>query len=117
MPEVLIENAARLGDQLVSDGLITPEQLADALVRQRSDGGRVGGNLVDIGALTSGALIHALSQRLGVKGCVLRHGLIDPKVAKCIPKEEAERLRVLPLFRVRDVPTVAMVEPTSLPAQ
>ena len=117
MSGLMVENAARLGDQLVSDGLITPEQLADALVRQRSDGGRIGGNLVDIGAITSATLVHALAQRLGVKGCVLRHGIIDPKVAKCIPKEEAERLRVLPLFNVRDVLTVAMVEPKSLPVQ
>ena len=113
----MVENAVRLGDQLVRDGLITSEQLADALARQQDDGGRIGGNLIDIGAITSATLIQALSRRLGVKGCVLRHGLIDPKVAKCIPKEEAERLRVLPLFRVRDVLTVAMVEPKSLPVQ
>ena len=117
MPGLMVENAVRLGDQLVRDGLITSEQLADALAKQQDDGGRIGGNLVDIGAITSAALIQALSRRLGMKGCVLRHGLIDPKVAKCIPKEEAERLRVLPLFRVRDVLTVAMVEPKSLPVQ
>lgn len=117
MPGLMVENAVRLGDQLVRDGLITSEQLADALARQQDDGGRIGGNLIDIGAITSATLIQALSRRLGVKGCVLRHGLIDPKVAKCIPKEEAERLRVLPLFRVRDVLTVAMVEPKSLPVQ
>lgn len=117
MSGLMVENAARLGDQLIRDGLITPEQLADALARQQNDGGRLGVNLVDMGAISSAGLVQALSLRLGVKGCVLRHGLIDPKIAKCIPKEEAERLRVLPLFRVRDVLTVAMVEPKSLPVQ
>ena len=38
-------------------------------------------------------------------------------MAEALSKEEAERLRVLPLFKVRDVLTVAMVEPKSLPAQ
>ena len=117
MPGLMIKNALRLGDQLIRDGLITQEQLADALARQQESGGRIGVTLVDIGAVPAAAMVQALSRRLGVKGCVLRHGLIDPKVAKCIPKEEAERLRVLPLFRVRDVLTVAMVEPKSLPAQ
>ena len=117
MARQTIEQAERLGDQLVRDGLITIEQLQEALSRQRSRGGRIGSVLLEAGALTAGALVQALSKRLGVKGCVLRHGLIDPKAAKSVPKEEAERLRALPLFRVRDELTVAMVEPQSLPVQ
>ena len=117
MPNLTIETAVRLGDQLIRDGVITAEQLADALVRQQSGGGRIGKALMDIGAISSAALVGALARRLSVKGCTLRHGLIDPKVAKSIPKEEAERLRVLPLFRVRDELTVAMVDPQSLPIQ
>ncbi|MEE9294754.1 MAG: GspE/PulE family protein, partial [Phycisphaerae bacterium] len=78
-------------------------------------GEKIGTALIDTGAITMTALVNALTKRLDVKGCVLRHGLIDPKVAKCITKDEAERLRVLPLFRVRDELTVAMVEPQSLP--
>jgi len=117
MPNLTIETAVRLGDQLIRDGLITSEQLAEALARQQSAGGRIGKALVDVGAISAATLVLALGRRLNVKGCTLRHGLIDPKVAKSIPKEEAERLRVLPLFRVRDEMTVAMVEPQSLPVQ
>ena len=117
MANLMIDGAARLGDQLVRDGLITPEQLAEALSSQEATGGRIGGVLVQAGAISAGSLVQALSKRLGVKGCVLRHGLIDPKVAKTVMKEEAERLQVLPLFRVRDELTVAMVEPQSLPIQ
>ena len=111
MPTLAIEQSVRLGDQLLRDGLVTPEQLAEALARQQSSGVRIGRALVDVGAISAATLVQALSTRLGVKGCVLRHGLIDPKVAKLIAKEEAERLRVLPLFRVRDELTVAMVDP------
>ena len=115
MANLTIETAVRLGDQLIQDGLITPEQLAEALARQKEGGGRIGAALVSIGAISSANLVTSLSHRLGVKGCVLRHGLIDPKVAKSLPREEAERLRVLPLFRVRDELTVATIEPQSLP--
>ncbi|MCH7631593.1 MAG: Flp pilus assembly complex ATPase component TadA [Planctomycetes bacterium] len=115
MANLTIETAVRLGDQLVRDGLITPDQLVEALSRQGQAGGRIGSALIEIGAISSAALVEALSQRLGVKGCVLRHGLIDPKVAKSVPRDEAERLRVLPMFRVGDELTVAMLEPQSLP--
>jgi type IV pilus assembly protein PilB len=105
----------KLGEQLIAEGLITAEQLADALARQTTTGRRIGTTLVDLGALSSGSLVTALARRQGVKGCVLRHGLIDPKIAKCIPKEDAEHLRVLPLFRVHDELTVALTDPQSIP--
>ena len=84
----------RLGEQLLRDGLVTPEQLAQALARQQSSGVRIGRALVEIGAISAATLVQALSTRLGVPGTVLRHGLIDPKVARLLPKEEAERLKV-----------------------
>jgi len=105
----------RLGEQLVAEGLITPEQLATALAKQTGSGKRIGTALVDLGALSNNALVDALARRVGVKGCVLRHGLIDPKVAKLIPKEEAEHLHVLPMFRVHDELTVATTDPQSVP--
>ncbi len=111
----MIEQAVKLGEQLISEGLISPDQLAAALARQQEGGGRLGSNLINIGAISSTALVNALSKKLDVRGCVLRHGLIDPKAARSISKEEAQRLRVLPMFRVRDELTVAMVEPQSLP--
>jgi len=111
----MIGQSLKLGEQLLEDQLITVDQLKEALANQASSGGKLGANLVDIGAITSTALVNALGKRLAVRGCVLRHGLIDPKVAKCLEKEEAERLRVLPMFRVFDELTVAMVDPQSLP--
>ncbi len=117
----MIGQGARLGEQLVSAGMITEEQLAEALAAQQASGAKLGGALIEIGAIGAAALAGALAERLGVKSCVLRHGLIDPQVAKSIPKEEAERLKVLPMFRVQDRPdsgetlTVAMAEPQSLP--
>ena len=115
MAKLTIEHAVRLGEQLVREGLVSPEQLAEALARQQTHGGKLGSTLIEVGAISSATLVHALAKKLGVRGCVLRHGLIDPKVAKSIAREEAERLRVLPMFKVRGQITVAMTEPQSLP--
>ncbi len=111
----MIGKNLKIGEQLLKDQLITTDQLTEALAMQAADGGRLGANLIDIGAITATSLVNALGKRLGVKGCVLRHGLIDPAAAKSIPKEEAERLKVLPIFRVLDELTVAMTDPQSLP--
>ena len=111
----MIGPEVRLGEHLVAKGLITQEQLEEALAKQASSGQRVGEALVDLGSLSAQALVHSLADRMGVKGCVLRHGLIDPKVARMIPKEEAEHLKVLPLFLVHGELTVAMVDPQSVP--
>jgi type IV pilus assembly protein PilB len=111
----MIGPEVRLGEHLVAQGLISQEQLEQALAKQASSGQRVGEALVDMGSLSAQALVHSLADRMGVKGCVLRHGLIDPKVARIVPKEEAEHLRVLPLFLVRGELTVAMVDPQSVP--
>ena len=117
----MIGRGNKLGEQLIADGVITAEQLASALQKQESGGGpsaaggRLGATLVGMGAITAGALVQALSRQLNVQGCVLRHGLIDPKVARCVPRDEAERMRVLPMFKVGRELTVAMAEPQLLP--
>jgi type IV pilus assembly protein PilB len=110
----------RVGETLVEQGIITREQLEQALREQQtSRGGQsrmLGELLVDQGVITNTVLVRALAKCLGVRGVVLRHGLIDPALFKLVGEEEATRLKVLPLFKVHGVLTVAMAEPQSLPA-
>ena len=106
----------RIGEVLVEEGLLTQEQLVKALAQQRSTGRMLGEMLVEQGVITPAVLVQALARRLGVPGCDLRHGLIDPAVMNLIGEEEADRLKCIPMFKVRDTLTVAMAEPQSLPA-
>ena len=71
--------------------------------------------LVDQGVIQSGVLVRVLARQFGIRGCHLRHGLIDPNLLAMIGPEEAERLKAIPMFKVRDTLTVAMAEPQSLP--
>ena len=112
----MIGQTKKLGEQLIAEGAITPEQLEEALASQGSSGEHLGQSLVEMGMLPASTLVETLANRLGVKGCVLRHGLIDPKVAKMLDKDEAQRLKALLLFKVGEVLTVAMAEPQSLPS-
>lgn len=106
----------RVGDVLVEHGELTQEQLDKALKLQTNTNRMLGELLVEQGVISGGALVRALSALLGVPGCQLRHGLIDPPLLKLIGSEEAERLRAIPMFKVHGVLTVAMTEPQSLPA-
>ncbi len=104
-----------LGEALVEDGALTRQQLQRALSEQKSSGTMLGELLVDQGVIQSGTLVRVLARQFGIRGCHLRHGLIDPELMSMIGPEEAERLRAIPMFKVRDTLTVAMAEPQSLP--
>jgi type IV pilus assembly protein PilB len=105
----------RIGDVLVQKGIISDQQLASALAQQKTTGRILGELLVEQGIISGATLVQVLAQCLGVPGAHLRHGLIDPAMVKLIGQDEAERLLVMPLFKVRGVLTVAMAEPQSLP--
>ncbi|HOB76321.1 MAG TPA: ATPase, T2SS/T4P/T4SS family [Phycisphaerae bacterium] len=112
----MLAGGNKLGQILVQSGHITEADLERALNSQKQTGEKLGETLVKLGVLSQSALVKTLATRLGVPGTYLRHGLIDPAVAKLVDREEAERLRVLPMFKVRNRLIVAMAEPQNLPA-
>lgn len=105
----------RLGEMLVSTGALTQAQLDAALAEQKASGRVLGELLLEDGIISPQSLVRTLAECLGVHGCHLRHGLIDPSLLAMIGEEEAERLKVIPMFRVRGTLAVAMAEPQSLP--
>ena len=105
----------RLGDALVAEGVISQEQLDRILAEQRANGGMVGEMLVERGVVSSSEMLGFLAAQLEVPYCQLRHGLVDFSLLELIGEEEAERLGAIPMFKVHDTLTVAMVEPQSLP--
>src|SRR3954468_13785618 len=106
----------RIGEVLVEEGVLTEQQLTRALAEQKATGRMLGELLVEQGIIEPQVLVQTLARRLGFAACHLRHGLIDPALLKLIGEDEANRLKAIPLFKVRDTLTVAMAEPQSLPA-
>jgi type IV pilus assembly protein PilB len=114
-PAVPPTRRVRIGEALIREGYLTQEQLARALSQQKSTGRMLGEMLVEQGVINGAQLVQLLAKTLGVKGCQLRHGLIDPTLFKLVGAEEAERLLAIPMFRVHGVLTVAMTDPQNLP--
>ena len=104
----------RLGDLLVREKVITPEQLDTALKSQKSDGGRLGSVLVKLGYLSDEDVTNFLSRQYGVPAINLNYFEIDPAVVKLVPQETARRYQILPLSRVGASLTIAMVDPTNV---
>ncbi|MDD4891698.1 MAG: ATPase, T2SS/T4P/T4SS family [Phycisphaerae bacterium] len=105
-----------IGEILIEDNIISREQLARALAEQKATGQFLGELLVARGLVSQQQLVKTLARRLGVRGCVLQTGLVDPALLNLVGEDEALHLKALPMFRVRDTLTVAMAEPQSLPA-
>ncbi|MGB9624806.1 MAG: GspE/PulE family protein [Phycisphaerae bacterium] len=112
----MLRQATQLGQSLIEAGALNEEQLREALAEHRRSGRKLGEILVRQNVVSATTLVQTLAKKLGVKGCHLRHGLVDPSVAKLIDREECRRLKALPLFKVRNRLTVAMAEPQNLPA-
>ena len=92
----------RLGDLLVREKIITPEQLERALKAQRDAGpsARLGSTLVQLGFVSDEEVTNLLSRQYGVPAINLQYFEIDSVVVKLIPEETAKRYQILPLSRV-----------------
>lgn len=101
----------KLGEMLVSRGLITREQLQDALLAQKQFGGKLGTNLVEMGLVTEDQISQLLSEQLGVPFVGPQAlGSIPRDVIARIPREVAEKFRVVPLKLDREL-HVCMADP------
>jgi type IV pilus assembly protein PilB len=106
--------SAKLGEILVRENLLTPQQLREALEFQREHGGRLGFNLVKMGLVSDDMITAVLSRQYGVPSVNLELFDVDDSVIRLIPREVAEKYSVLPLSRVGATLTLAMVDPTNV---
>jgi type IV pilus assembly protein PilB len=104
----------RLGDLLVKEKVITPEQLEQATKLQKESHSRLASALVKLGFLSDEDVTNFLSRQYGVPAINLSYFEIDPAVVKLIPFETAKRYQILPLSRVGASLTIAMVDPTNV---
>ncbi len=106
--------AVRLGEMLVKAGLITPEQLQEALAVQHKNGGKLGYNLIRLGYVREDDITQLLSEQYGVPSINLRHFEIDETVISLVPSEVAQKYMVLPVNRTGATLTIAMADPTNV---
>jgi len=106
--------SAKLGEILVRENLITPQQLRETLEYQRANGGRLGSNLVRLGYVSDDVVTAVLSRQYGVPSINLDLFQIDAAVIKLISEDVAVKYSVLPISKVGAMLTLAMADPTNV---
>jgi type IV pilus assembly protein PilB len=104
----------RLGDLLVSEGLITPEQLASALAEQHGTAEKLGSVLIRLNLIQEDQLTGFLSRQYQIPSITLSQLDIDLDVLGCVPARIARKYEVLPVRRTGSTLTLAMADPTNV---
>ena len=104
----------RLGDLLVKEGKINPQQLKEALAKQKEEGGRLGSNLVKMGIIQETELVEVLSKHFKVSAINLSQVSIDDSIVKLIPADVARKYTIMPVSKTGAKVTIAMLDPSNV---
>lgn len=106
----------KLGQLLTDAGLLTPEQLADAIQAAADSGMRLGEYLCARGRIREDQLVELLSRQLRLGRYDPEAYPIDMALARLIPADQSQRLQVVPLRCENGALELGMSDPTDLDA-
>ena len=101
-------------DILLSKGLVKPDQIEKAKEEMKKTGFSIERTLEKLGYLTEQDIINAVAESMHVLYVDLKDYLVDSEVTKYIPEDLARKYKVVPLFKIGDVLTVAMTNPRDI---
>ncbi|MFH1622238.1 MAG: GspE/PulE family protein [Candidatus Omnitrophota bacterium] len=101
----------RLGEQLIENGLITEEKLAQALEEQKSTGESLGEILIKNNIIEEKQLYKVLAEQLDVKFLELFDIKIPPNLVLLLPERIVKTYNVVPIKVENDILTLAMINP------
>ncbi len=107
-----MDERKRIGELLLDAGVVTADQLAEALAAQQLSGGRLCYNLIRLGHLKADDLVGFLRDQFGVAAVNLDRYQVPEAVLRLIPAAFARQRRVVPLHVLGKTLTVAMVDPS-----
>ncbi|KAF1086583.1 Type II secretion system protein E [Sporotomaculum syntrophicum] len=109
-------NKNLLGTWLIREGIITENQLAEAMVVQRKEKNFLGKTLVRLGYCTEDDIAGVIAKRSGVDFISLEETVIDSAAVAALPVEAYKRYRVLPIGFSDNKLVVAMQHPNNIMA-
>ncbi len=104
----------RLGDLLVQQKLISQEQLATALEKQKASGRKLGRVLVESAFVTEDEISGAIARQLDIPLLDLRQIHVRPETVRLLPEQLARRFRAVVVELKDEKVRVAMADPTDL---
>lgn len=100
-----------LGEIMVEEGFLEPDNLKKALEIQKKEGGLIGGILLRMGWITEEELLVALSKQLSLPFIKLGSYNINHQALKHLPREIAVQYLMIPFEYDNQVLSIAMSNP------
>jgi type IV pilus assembly protein PilB len=110
----MLPTQAILKEILLRDKIVTPEDLKRAIEEQERSGGELSRILLRLKLVAEDQLSVVLSEALQLPLINLNLFRIDPALLKLIPKETAQKSLLIPISRLGDQLTIAMVDPMDM---
>ncbi|AUM12435.1 GspE/PulE family protein [Ketobacter alkanivorans] len=104
----------RIGDLLVSKGLIVDEQLKKALDEQKRTGKKIGKVVVDLGFVTEGQMLQTMANHFGYPFVDLARFRLNSELIRMMPETYSRRFRAILLAEQPDGILVGMADPLDL---
>ena len=105
---------SNLGELLLREKVLTPDQLKSALEVQKEKNVPLQTAIVSLGLISEEEMAQALSRQLGYPYIDLDQFEVYPDVVNLIPVEIVKKYMIMPIHRIRSFLTLAMVDPTDL---
>ncbi len=114
-PPATAGKSRRLGDILVDRGVVSEEQIEEAVTLQKITTKRMGQIIIDNGWASEMDVLSALGEQLEVPVIRLRAGVYDADVVNLLDRKTLGRLQVMPLQQLRGEVFLATVDPQAMP--
>ena len=114
METITNKTLEKLKYELVRDGIVEYETLEKAEELANVQSINIGQALINSGVLAEDTLLKFLESKLHIPYVNLEDYTPDPKCFKFISFPDARRYKIIPLFKIEDVLTVAMSDPLDL---
>ena len=114
METITNKTLEKLKYELVRDGIVAYETLEKAEELANVQRINIGQALINSGILAEDTLLKFLESKLHIPYVNLEDYTPDPKCFKYISFPDARRYKIIPLFKIEDVLTVAMSDPLDL---
>jgi len=104
----------KIGELLVQEGLISPEQLTRALEEHQHSGERIGAALIKLGSISESTLVEFLSRQFHVPSVNLSKLAIPKDISALIPMDIEQKYQAVPFGVMGNTLNVAMSDPGNL---
>jgi type IV pilus assembly protein PilB len=106
-----VRKKGRMGDRMVTQGLITESQLNVALQEKKISGKMLGEILVELGFITEDVLTRFLAESSGFELFDPKHTIVDGDALSLLEKKVALKYNMLPISKSGNDVRVAMADP------